>query len=156
MTNLRLPTEKAHGKQIMETCNAMAGQGVDMTLLIPRRVNPLKENAFSFYGLQPSFSIRKVFCVDLLFLPFLKKFFFGLENSSFTISSFLNVFLGSGRQYEIIYTRDLAVAFFLSWLKPVVYEIHNLPDNPGFFSRWAWQRARHIIVISLGLRGDLV
>jgi hypothetical protein len=37
LADIRLPTEKAHGLQIMKTCEALAKQGVVVTLLVPSK-----------------------------------------------------------------------------------------------------------------------
>ncbi len=37
IANIRLPTEKAHGYQIMQMCHAFAHQQVDVTLFHPHR-----------------------------------------------------------------------------------------------------------------------
>ena len=36
---MRLPTEKAHGLQIMQNCEAFANAGCDVTLWVARRWN---------------------------------------------------------------------------------------------------------------------
>ena len=39
LANIRLPTEKAHGLQIMQNCEAFADVGAEVTLWCARRVN---------------------------------------------------------------------------------------------------------------------
>ena len=49
IANLRLPTEKAYGIQIVKMCEAFGLQGIDVTLLHPLRNNHVKEDIFSYY-----------------------------------------------------------------------------------------------------------
>ena len=37
IANARIPTEKAHGIQIMKMCEAFAGLGVDVEIIVPKR-----------------------------------------------------------------------------------------------------------------------
>ncbi len=66
LANIRLPTEKAHGIQIMETCKALAEAGHRVTLLIPTRWNVISQDPFSFYNIKENFTITKVRTPDLV------------------------------------------------------------------------------------------
>jgi hypothetical protein len=39
---IRLPTEKAHGLQIMKTCEAFAAAGHDVELVVSDRATPIR------------------------------------------------------------------------------------------------------------------
>ncbi len=43
ITNFRIPTEKAHGIQIMKMCEAFATCGTDVELVAPLRKTPIAE-----------------------------------------------------------------------------------------------------------------
>ena len=47
IADIRLPTEKAHGAQIMKTCEAFSLNGIDTELIIPWRFNYLKDDPLS-------------------------------------------------------------------------------------------------------------
>lgn len=154
IANSRIPTEKAHGKQIMETCQALAERDVSLTLLLPKRFNRIKQDPFVYYDLKPNFSVRKIFSLDLLFFPFGKKLFFLLQSFSFFISSVVYSFLRRSK-IDLIYTRDLLVAVFFK-IRPVFFEIHNIPAQIGYWQRMAWKNAELLVVISDGLKNKLV
>lgn len=62
LASIRLPTERAHGLQIMKTCDALARHGVDVTLVIPgdnRGGQKSTEEIFYFYGIKNTFKIQK-------------------------------------------------------------------------------------------------
>jgi len=42
--NVRMPTEKAHGIQVMKMCESFAEVLNDVELIVPRRFNRIKEN----------------------------------------------------------------------------------------------------------------
>ena len=46
IANIRLPTEKAHGIQIMKMCEAFADIGHKVELIVPWRFNFIKNRAF--------------------------------------------------------------------------------------------------------------
>lgn len=154
IANIRLPTEKAHGIQIMKTCEALVNEGVGVELIVPNRRNPLDGNPFSFYEVEQRFKFHRVQCVDFLAVPFFKKAGFLLESLSFCFAAKQYV---SNHSADVYYTRDLIIAFFLSRLyKTVFYEIHTLPARATFFHRRAWKWAKGIIVISDGLKTELM
>ena len=66
---MRLPTEKAHGLQIMENCDAFAAAGCDVTLWVARRWNTRElrrvSDPFSYYGLSSTFTVRRIPCIDI-------------------------------------------------------------------------------------------
>ena len=72
---MRLPTEKAHGLQIMQNCEAFADSGMSVTLWVARRWNTREmrqiDDPFAYYGVQPNFRLRRIPCIDIfpLFRP---------------------------------------------------------------------------------------
>ena len=59
VANARIPTEKAHGLQIMEMCRAFARNGHEVTLVVPKRRNVIKEDPFLYYDIEPCFEILR-------------------------------------------------------------------------------------------------
>ena len=55
LANARIPTEKAHGIQIMKMCEALAEQSCELELVIPRRINRLKIDGFEYYKVKKEF-----------------------------------------------------------------------------------------------------
>lgn len=155
ISNSRLPTEKAHGYQIINTCEALSAQGVNVTLLAPKRVNDIKKNIFDYYNIKENFAIKKVFCLDFLKLPFLKKFSFLIESFTFALS--VKKYVKSNAQsFDVIYTRDFIIAKFLKNSgKSVYYEMHTMPDIVTNSHKMIWQSCNGIVVISEGLRDEL-
>ena len=161
IANIRLPTEKAHGIQIMKTCEALAAQGVEVELLAPKRRNHLKDDAFDFYNVSKNFSLRKIWCLDFIFLPVFKRLTFWLETFTFYLSvkkyiTPLQFHSGREDKFDAYYTRDLPIALWLSKKVDIFYEIHTLPERPRGKHKRAWKMAKGLLVISEGIREDLI
>src|SRR3989339_835960 len=62
IVNARIPTEKAHGLQIIRMCDAFAAlPGIELELVVPKRNNLIMEDAFQYYNLKNKF--KKIFVV---------------------------------------------------------------------------------------------
>lgn len=154
ITNSRIPTEKAHGFQIMKMCEAFSNAGAEVELWTPRRFNTIKEDSFSYYSIRRLFVIRRISVLD--FIPFSK--YLGrlanfIESASFIF--FLWPVL-SRTQADIFYSRDQFVGRLLSFLgKKFVYEIHSFPRNARLHKK-IWNEAYKIIAITNGLNNLLI
>ena len=136
VANARIPTEKAHGLQIMQNCEALAEAGAGVTLWAARRVNTRAMRAvgdpWQFYGVRRNFGLRRLACLDLHWLvgerfALLRRVAFLLQGSSWLLS--LTLALLTGGRAEVYYTRDLAVAALLILLRGggrLAYEPHRL------------------------------
>ncbi len=145
IANARMPTEKAHGVQIIKMCGAFSKNGFDVELVVPRRFNHIKEEPFGYYGVERNFKITKIFSLDLVQFG---KIGFLIQSFSFAISSFLYSLL---KKVDIVYSRDELPLFLLSFLKKrVVYEAHMPRFN--FFNRFVIKKIKKIITISSGLK----
>jgi len=123
IANIRLPTEKAHGIQIMEMCRAFALAGKEVELIVPKRGNALKVPPFEYYHMEPTFSIKFLSCVDFLSWGWLG---FWLQQVSFSehVSWYL---LNHGGEF---YTRNPLVALMLKLMnKEVIWEGHQGETN---------------------------
>ncbi|MBU1159565.1 glycosyltransferase family 4 protein [Patescibacteria group bacterium] len=135
IANARIPTEKAHGIQIAQMLNAFANfqfsifnfqtnsngqisKKLDVELVIPRRLNKIKEDLFEYYGIKRNFKITKLPCLDLVGFG---KLGFLIETVSFLISVKIYLLF---RKYEILYSREPLVGLFF---KNYVLEVHQMP-----------------------------
>ena len=127
LANARLPTEKAHGIQIMKMCEAFAEAGNEVELLIPRRVDSRREaDIFSFYGVKPIFRITRMTVLDVHGFGIVG---YVIRHFSFTVMSVVKSLF---KRVDVIYSRDEWPLFLLMLLrKPVCFEAHvkrfNLP-----------------------------
>ena len=108
LADIRLPTEKAHGIQIMKMCEAFAIQGIEVELMVPRRKNPIAEDPFCYYGVKKIFKINKISSLDFSFLNS-ERFKFFLNYLFFLFSARV---LLSFRKYDVLYGRDAFYGIF--------------------------------------------
>lgn len=143
IANVRMPTEKAHGLQIVKMCEAWGDSGGKVVLWAPMRFNHIKADPFEFYGLKRNFEIKKILSFDLLPLGFvLRRLAFWIQNISFAALVSLRTLPRKG----IIFSRDFWSAFFLSILgKRAAYEIHDSPNN-HFITRYAFKKISKFVV----------
>lgn len=150
IATVRLPTEKAHGLQIVQTCAAFKQNGVEVELVIPKRQNAISATPFAYYGLPANFTVTTLPSLDLVNIP---KIGFWLTSRLFfsKIKNYLK------NTKEVLYTRDHLIAAQLANKGyRYFFEIHSLPNELNA----AWQKAvvgaRGIVVISQGLKNELV
>ena len=117
IANARIPTEKAHGIQIMQMCQSFALCDAEVELVVPRRLNPIKQNPFDYYGVRRNFKITRLPTLDFITFGF-GSFGFFVETLTFLISSAIYLFF---RRYDILYTREWTSGLFF---KEIVLEIN--------------------------------
>lgn len=157
IANIRLPTEKAHGLQIMEMCSAFRALGNDVELVVPWRFNSIKENPFTYYDIKESFKITKVPSLDLVKFG---KIGFWLQSVSFTKFAVIYALLKTS---DIVYSRDISPLFFLSFFKKnlfwgppknIFWEAHRGEFN--FMVKRLVKKSHGVIVITQGLKNFYV
>ena len=150
ITNVRLPTKKAHGIQTMNMCEAFAHADVSVTLYAPRRLNTEKEAPFLFYGVTRNFRIRKIPCLDVFFAEkILGRIVYWVQLITFFLFSFFT-FLFKSRN-TVVYTREPLFTLF-SWIGfYVVYEAHTIPESKHGSFFFLARQADQVVTISQGL-----
>ena len=154
LANHRLPTEKAHGLQIVKMCEALADQGLEVFLISPVRKSLLKKDLFSYYNVERKFSF--------VTLPSPDFYFWGkLDWVSFHIKSFLSARLLA--QYAtkfkdaIIYSRDeWPLILSARFSHHLYYEAHKFSSLKKFLYRRLKKRGVKIIVITNSLKKEFL
>ena len=128
VAHIRLPTEKAHGYQIMRVLSELAKLGHTVTLYVPRRKNAIQDDPFSYYGIEKNFNVEYVPCFDAIgTLNFLGPLAFWISMRSFLRN------LSIPRE-ALVYTRDADIVAFLGKKGyRCIYNAHNW--NPKRISR---------------------
>ena len=145
IANIRLPTEKAHGVQIMKMCEAFADLGHKVELVLPWRFNPIKENIFEYYNVRKNFKIKKILSFDLIWLG---KVGFWIQSLTFAKLAAWYAFF---KKTDAIYSRDELPIFYLSFFKKnIFWETHTGQYN--FFVKQLLKRRVGIVAITEGLR----
>ncbi|MEK7601523.1 MAG: glycosyltransferase family 4 protein [Patescibacteria group bacterium] len=146
ISNARIPTEWAHGLQIMKTCEALALSGARLELWIPDKKMDIHEDPFAYYGVKKAFPIKRFFTFDLIWLG---KIGFIIQSVSFALAVLPSL---RRTKRDTIYCRDeIIVALLLFFgVRDIVWESHD--GSWGVFARYAAQNARRMVVVTQGLK----
>jgi len=170
IANARIPTEKAHGLQIMKMCSEFA-QKLSVELVVPQRFQTkfMKQvpDAYEYYAVEKTFPIRRLFSLNLTppldsrlsyrtqsiqrltYWP--QSICFGLASTVYSLT----------RPAKLVYSRDFlaCLCLFLTRFlhrKRIFFEAHDFPlTSAGHKLRcWLLRHIDGVIVISRKL-GEL-
>jgi glycosyltransferase involved in cell wall biosynthesis len=142
--NARIPTEKAHGIQIMKMCEAFVSMGHEVDLIISWRFNHIKDDPFEYYSIKEIFPIKRIFSIDLARFG---KWGFIIQSFSFAIAAFFYTLFV---KKDIVFGRDQLSLLFISLHSHVVWESHT--GNYNKIAQLILKRCTSLIVITEGLR----
>ena len=125
LADIRFPMERANGIQTIETCHALAREGMGVELVVHRSNSMSDASCLEFFGLEPHPNLR----LRRLSIPAP-----GSVWGRLTFATQCLPLLADGR-YQAVYTRDLALADLAIRTKwyhrlPVLYES---PHGSGSF-----------------------
>ena len=141
ITNARLPTEKAHGVQIVKMSEAFSGLNNDVTIISPNRVQKEishKTDIFNFYDIEILFEHKLINFVDpylyrhlmpkiiYRFFSFIVNLFWGLKSAS--VGKKLN-----GDFYIFRDNTPFSFLFSVFYSKKCVIEFHDIPPLASRF-----------------------
>ncbi len=144
--NVRLPTEKAHGIQIMKMCEAFARTGARVELVVPTRQNTIVEDPFDYYG------VERIFTITTLPTPDFVKW--GRMGFLIQAMSFARAARRHLRQVkpDIAYSRDKIVLLLLPRTTQFVWEIHTKESHRTVCL--LGKRAKAIVTITNSLAAE--
>ncbi len=125
----RFPCEKAAAIFAAKDAEAFADEGVEVILVVPRRIGRSSNDPYDYYKIRRNFRIVYLPVVDFMFFPFAPKIFFWLSFISFSMSSFFYVLFRATR-HDIIYSNEPLPLFFASFVFPLTfYEMQDFPES---------------------------
>ncbi len=153
LTHSRIPTQKAHGLQVMVMCEAFAAAGAEVSLVVPDKRNFTGEDPFAYYGVTKNFSITRLPISDFgSRWQMFNALFFWLDVWSFARALRR---CSAVHRSDVLYTRDYPLLFALPRARAVVLELHSIPKRGWLFNR-ALARTTHVVAITQALKDDLV
>ncbi|HOZ36495.1 MAG TPA: glycosyltransferase family 4 protein [bacterium] len=157
--NVRIPTEKAHGLQIMKTTEAFCTAGAATELVVPRRANPCQTGVdpFAFYRVAQKFPLITLYSPDPAWLmsgP--AGLYIKAQSFFFIIWLFFYLLFKKNKANYIFYTREeYLLPVLLLFSRQVVWEAHSLPHRVCWYKKF-WSSCLKIVVISQGLKDALI
>ena len=158
IANARLPTEKAHGYQIIKMCEAFSHNDKQVELVYPFRFQPsgfnVIDNIYRHYSVSRSFKTTRLFSLDTIFLagklprrfqPLIQLLL--IQAFSYAIRASLYLRRNWSDPESILFGRDEYTFWVLCLQRrkiraKLVYEAHTLPGQ-------GWRRGRIAILKNL-------
>ncbi|MFH1769718.1 MAG: glycosyltransferase family 4 protein [Parcubacteria group bacterium] len=149
--NGRLPTEKAHGLQIVKSCEAFAREGIDTMLLVAHRHNLIKEDLFSYYDIERVFDVKNAWGLSLKFLGGNRIGYF-IQAFTSDVGILWKILFSVKKNGNIFYARDYPALTLLSFLPyKFIAEIHDYRSaRPRWWMRRILKNAHRIVANSEG------
>lgn len=154
-TNVRLPSERAHGHQIAQVCDALAHLGHSVQILAPHRKNPIHQAYTEYYGADPRVELVHLGSFDpidrsllprVVQLPILHVLLRRALAHHLTVESF-----------DLLYTRAPALLpTLLRTGAPVVLELHQLPRRGRMAFVERCNVCRLIVCLTHSMRETLI
>ncbi|MDD5749182.1 MAG: glycosyltransferase [Patescibacteria group bacterium] len=154
ITNIRIPTEKAHGYQIAKMCEEFARAGHEVELIVPTRKNEIKEDLFSFYGLDKNFKIKYLKSFDFInYNSIFGKFAVYLQNLFYLI----RLFFVRLPKDNLVFSRGAEIVFLFSLRgHKTVYECHSWPINKTWFFKFLAKKSDYIVTTTNYLKNIFI
>ena len=144
-TNVRLPSERAHGHQVARVCDALVNLGHEVEILAPYRRNPIQNDYWTFHNADRRVKLTRLGTFDPIDWPLPKFLQLFLLNLQFRLALHKKL---RAQKFALTYTRSPALLSTLLKTKiPVVLELHTLPGRGQ--RRFAALCNRCALVISL-------
>jgi glycosyltransferase involved in cell wall biosynthesis len=154
-TNVRLPSERAHGHQIAQVCAALSDLGHAVTVFAPFRRNPVTQDFHAYYGIDKTTEMRHLGSFDPI-----NRFWLPGVLGLWTLNALLRKsysYVLQKQKFDLLYTRVPALLETL--LKtgiPVALELHRLPSRDrGTFVEQC-KKCALVICLTSPMRDELV
>lgn len=150
--NAKIPTPRAHGLQVMKTCEALAHLGADVELVVPKRHNTITTDPFVYYAIKPIFKITYLPTIEFVWKGI--SYAFALQTFVFTLS--LARYLSQKTDGAYLYVRGE-----IGWMLPLiskvafVWENHIRARKPASEAR-AVRSAKGVVVVTKQYSEDLI
>lgn len=153
-----MPTEKAHGVQIIKMCEAFALNGLAVELIVPQKINLIKDDIFKFYDIRQNFKIKKIYSLNLLKFKRLGKMTLYLDALFFAINVFIYILFNRNkfRSDDIFYLRDEFSPWLLAILnKKIFLEIHAFKKRFKYY-RIFFPKLKGLILITKNAKEEFI
>lgn len=142
----RFPGEKAASLFAAKSAEAFARAGMDVVLLVPRRVGRSRVDPYAYYSVERNFDVVYVPTLDLFVLPIPRSLAFSISFAVFSLLSLAYLLYRAGRG-DIVYSNEPLPIFLSSFYFPrTLYELHDFPERKKGFYGWLFKRAQRLLI----------
>lgn len=138
LTNMRVPTEKAHGLATAKICEAFVDAGVNLELVAPKLRRTQQGDFFDYYKLKNRFPIFLLPTIDFLKFGVFQKAAFLVQLFLFCVAAtlFCLKHYGGRKERIVFFSHDSVPLFFISFFFPnIFYDIHHFPGKSFVYNR---------------------
>jgi glycosyltransferase involved in cell wall biosynthesis len=154
LANSRIPTEKAHGHQIVKMCERFAKIGWDVKLVVPSRNNYIKQGLFQYYNIKQNFTFKIIKLFDFFkYEKYLGSFTFYLQSIGFFVKLLFEKFDNEA----IIYTRNPEIVWlFRKRGFKTCYECHDWFGKHKSVALYLLRKTNHIVTTNNFIKNEFV
>lgn len=163
VVNIRFPGTRAHGIQVAAMAEALAGTGLNVDVVVPRRFPYRDADPHAHYGVARTFSVQRIASIDAIDLlpPRWQRLPFLLQSVTFGLRALARAAVDRGRGLLLRdhYTLEILVGGLRDADRQrLAAEVHDLPAPGGRRQRVARALAAvpAVITITDALKDDLV
>lgn len=154
----RFPTEKAHGFQIAQVCDAMMTLGHEVTVLKPEIANAITDSPKVYYNLRNKLNVEEFESKAwyLKITPGFLRFAASMIPYGRKVVEYITEHPKHFDPYDLIYLRSpLLLKAALSTDIPVIIELHSVPRFLRYFKKLL-NRCDRIVCLTSLMRKELV
>jgi len=154
-TNVRLPSERAHGHQVASVCDALVQIGHEVHIFAPHRQNPIQEDFWTYHEVDRRVEFTHVRSFDGIASSFTP----GVLGLKVTTWSYVHKLfpLLQNKNFDLLYTRTPEIlSTLLSVGSPVVLELHKLPRRGRSRFLNHCEQCTHIVCLTSAMKRELV
>ncbi len=156
-TNVRLPSERAHGHQIAKVTEALIGMGHNIEIFAPFRKNVISQSFESYYGMTSPVRLHHIGSTDGI-AAWWAPGVLGLKLTTYLLGKNMRKILQSRpKDFDVLYTRTPELLPYVTSLGiPVIIELHRIPRiGRGRFLRLL-RSCKLIVALTSPMRQELI
>ncbi len=156
-TNVRLPSERAHGHQIAKVVKALSDMDHDVEIFVPFRKNTIETSFESYYGLTSPVQLHRLGTVDGI-AAWWAPGVLGLKLMTYVFQKSLrNILSERKKDFDLLYTRTPEILSSLTGHGvPVVVELHKIPRRGQSAFLRQLRKCKLIVALTGPMRTELI
>lgn len=153
ITSYRLPTEKAHGRQVANMANAMIDLGHTVTIVAPNRKNTINQSFHEYYDVSSKIHVEYLPVIDWLDYTYIPKMIaFYLTHAEYVhrVKKYL-----AQSVYDYVITREFYLTNTVKSGDKIIVELHSIPKTGvKIFTRYC-KNAYKIVCLTKSMANDI-
>lgn len=142
----RYPSEKAASLFAAKSAEAFVGEGVAVTLIVPRRIRRIGADHRRYYGLSQDVPVVYLPTIDGIAFGIFERLAFRISLACFSLSTFIYLLLAAAKE-DIVYSTEVLPLLVASMrFRTSCFEMHDYPERSLALYRLLFSRITHILI----------